>query len=334
MERRTFIRSTLTRGAVLGAAAGLSGAQAVSAKQGNPNFYRELEIERDRPGKPHKGKVLAVIQAHADDVPILCGGLVAKLIKEGYTGYLIRTTNEDKSSGGTVGEAVVEIDNDHENLAKVLGIKQVINLDYCKHDLDDAAVIELRARFIFLFRALRVDTVISFDPHAQYDKNSDHYVTAKAVEMACWARTSKDYPEHIKAGIIGVGIREKYFYAVGVQLVNRIVDISSVIDIKAQSNLANATWGPASRSPGVRLRERLAKENIKLPMLEGSDRQADENWVKEIILKCEHELGKQFGLEYAEAYMYQGPGIDYVPAYIPTGLVEDELVKEHGVPLR
>ncbi|MFC1651459.1 PIG-L deacetylase family protein, partial [Candidatus Latescibacterota bacterium] len=285
-------------------------------------------------GQPHKGKVLAVIQAHADDVPILCGGLVAKLIKEGYTGYLIRTTNEDKSSGGTVGEAAVEIDNDHENLAKILGFKEVINLDYNKHDSEDYSILEMRARFIFIFRALKVDTVISFDPHQQYDKNSDHYTLAKAVEMACWSRTVKDYPEHIKAGIRGVGIREKYYYAVGVQLVNRIVDISSVVDIKVRSNLANATWGPASKSPGVRLRERLAKENIKLPMLEGSDRRADENWVKEVILKCERDLGKEHGVEYAEAYMYQGPGVDYAPAYLSLGLIEDELIKEHGIKIR
>jgi LmbE family N-acetylglucosaminyl deacetylase len=334
MERRSFIRGTLTQGAVLGAAAGLSGAQPVSATPANPDFYRDVEIERDRPGQPHKGRVLAVVQAHADDVPILCGGLTAKLIKEGYTGYLIRTSNEDKSSVGSVGKVVVEIDNDHENLAKVLGFKQVINLDYNKHDLEDYAILEMRARFIFIFRALNVDTVISFDPHALYDKNSDHYTTAKAVEMACWARTDKDYPEHVKAGIRGVGITDKYFYTVGIQRANRIIDISSVVDIKVKSNLENATWGPASNNPGVRLKERLAKKNIKLPMFEGTDQQANENWVKEFILKGERELGKKFGLEYAEAYMYQGPGVDYVPAYLPDSLTEDELIKKYGVPLR
>ena len=269
---------------------------------------------------------------HADDLPYRCTGLVAKLIKEGYTAYLIRTTNEDKSSVGTVGEVVVEIDNEHENIAKVLGIKQVINLDYNKHDLEDYAILEMRARFIFIFRALKVDTVISMDPHQQYDKNSDHYISARAVEMACWARTEKDYPEHVKAGIRGVGISEKYYYSVGTQLVNCIVDVSSVLDTKVQAVIANATWGPSANNPGVRLRKRLAKENLKIPMLEGNDRQADENWVKEVILKDERELGKQFGFEYAEAYMHQGPGIDYAPAY-KRSVREDEFVKEYAVPL-
>jgi hypothetical protein len=37
----------------------------------------EVVIERDTPGKPHAGKVLAAIQPHADDLPIFAGGTVA-----------------------------------------------------------------------------------------------------------------------------------------------------------------------------------------------------------------------------------------------------------------
>ena len=44
----------------------------------------------------HAGKVLAAIQAHADDIPLICGGAVCKLLAEGYTGYLIQTTNDER----------------------------------------------------------------------------------------------------------------------------------------------------------------------------------------------------------------------------------------------
>ena len=56
----------------------------------------EIEIEKDFSGKPHEGKVLAVIFPHADDFSIFTGGTVTKLIREGYTGYMIRTTNDEK----------------------------------------------------------------------------------------------------------------------------------------------------------------------------------------------------------------------------------------------
>jgi hypothetical protein len=56
-------------------------------------------VEKDQPGQPYKGKVFAAVHAHLDDVPFYAGGLCAKLIREGYTGYLIRTTNDEKRGG-------------------------------------------------------------------------------------------------------------------------------------------------------------------------------------------------------------------------------------------
>src|SRR5450755_781915 len=59
-------------------------------------------IERARTGLPHTGKVLVAIQPHSDDIALICAGTVAKLIREGYTGYMIRATNDDM--GDDVGE--------------------------------------------------------------------------------------------------------------------------------------------------------------------------------------------------------------------------------------
>ena len=83
MQRRDFFTRMLAGVTALK----LSNAR---AQQLSANPY----LERPLSGTPHKGKVLAAIQPHADDVALLCGGTVAKLIQEGYTGYLIRTTND------------------------------------------------------------------------------------------------------------------------------------------------------------------------------------------------------------------------------------------------
>src|SRR6266702_1784506 len=68
-------------------------------------------IERPRTGLPHKGKVLLAIQPHSDDIALICAGTVAKLIQEGYTGYMVRATNDDMGDAvgapGTVGENVL-----------------------------------------------------------------------------------------------------------------------------------------------------------------------------------------------------------------------------------
>jgi LmbE family N-acetylglucosaminyl deacetylase len=327
MERRKFLGDVITGGAFITGGIGVGGAPHAYASQSNAIMPTEdLIIERDAPGHPHKGKVLAAIQPHSDDIPIFAAGTVAKLVREGYTGYLIRTTNDDHAGPGTVGDTVVANEIDNSEVAKALGLKKVFNLGYRNHQMEDIDIIELKARLIFLFRLLKVDTVIGYDPWSHYEENPDHYVTAQAVEAACWmAGGGKDYPEHFRAGIEPHSILEKYYHARGPQLVNRIVDISSVIDKKIETNLANKAQGPAGNK-GVYLRERLAKENKRLPILGTDDRTANYEYVRQFLLEDEKALGKKYGLGYAEAFHYIGPGPDYAP-----GL--EQYIQANAVPL-
>jgi LmbE family N-acetylglucosaminyl deacetylase len=136
--------------------------------------------------QPHAGKVLAAIQPHADDIPLFAAGTVAKLIDEGYTGYMIRTTNDEKAGAGTMGDTVLANERDTEDVARTQGLKKVYHLNYRNHRLDSEPRQDFRGRLIFLFRLLKVDTVISYDPWGMYEENPDHYVTAQMVEAACW----------------------------------------------------------------------------------------------------------------------------------------------------
>jgi LmbE family N-acetylglucosaminyl deacetylase len=293
------------------------------ASQGPARAQGEVAIERDLPGKPHAGKVLAAIQPHADDIPIFAGGLVAKLISEGYTGYLIRTTIDDAAGPGVGAESVIANYRDNLEVARVLGLKKAYDLNYRNHQMDGVERLEYRARLIFLFRLLRIDAVICYDPWGSYEENPDHYFTAQGVEAACWmAGGDKDYPEHFDAGLKPHSVTTKYYHARGPQLVNRIVDISSVIDTKVAANLANRAQGPAGDT-GARLRTRLAAEGKRLPMLGGDDATANREYIKQVVLKRDRELGSKYGLQYAEAYHYIGP---------PTASEElEELIRRNAV---
>ncbi len=325
MERRRFLGGAIAGSAFIGH--GLGGPASVEAAQsGSMILTKDLVVERDLPGQPHKGKVLAAIQPHADDIPIFAAGTVAKLIREGATGYLIRTTNDDHAGPGTVGDTVVANEADNNEVARALGLQKVFNLGYRNHQMEDVDIIELKARLVFLIRVLKVDIVISYDPWGLYEENPDHYVTARAVEAACWmAGGSKDYPEHFKAGLAPHAVREKYYHARGPQLVNRVVDISSVIEKKISANLANRAQGPAGDS-GVKLRERLSRENRRLPLLGSDDRTANYQFVREFLLDDERALGQQYGLKYAEAFHYIGPGRAFTPRL-------EEYIKQNAVPL-
>ena len=98
-----------------------------------------------------------------------------------------------------------------------------------------------------------------------------------------------------------------------------------MIDQKVEANLANVNFGPAGIS-GSKLRQRLAKEGKRLPILGNNDRTANFNYIKELLLEDWRALGKQFGLEYAEAYHYKGPSFGYTSIR--------EYVEENAVPLK
>src|SRR5579872_3271142 len=165
MERRKFLRRSMAGGAAAGLAGALQSANGAEPANGRhsdlpsrftpsayslpssnyspfttPDYYTfadDLFIERNRSGKPHQGKVLAAVEAHSDDIPLFAGGTVAKLIDEGYTGYLIRVSN-DEAAGKTLGYGVVQNEKDIQGAAKALGCKKAISFYYRNHQIGRA----------------------------------------------------------------------------------------------------------------------------------------------------------------------------------------------------
>jgi len=320
MQRRRFLGRTLAGGAWLGSSA----AALPQTQMRDQSQTAGVFVERDRPGQPHQGKVLAAIQPHSDDLPLFAAGAILKLLREGYTGILIRTTNDEMAGRGrTMGEVVLNNEKDNYEVARRLGLAKVFDLHYRNHELDGVPPAELRHRLIFLFRMMKVDTIFCYDPWGHYEENPDHYVTAQCVEAACWmAGGAWDLPEHFEAGVMPHSVTEKYYYARGPQLVNRVVDISSVIDQKVEVNLANVTQGPAGEN-GASLRRRLAERKQRLPILGNDDAAANRAYVKHIVLREDAETGGRHGLAWAEPFHYIGPRESML----------DDYVRKNAVPL-
>jgi LmbE family N-acetylglucosaminyl deacetylase len=283
--------------------------------------HGDLMIERARSGKPHQGKVLAAIQPHADDLPIFAAGAIFKLMDEGYTGYLIRITNDDSAGPGGVAQTVSANERDNEEVARVFGMKGSFSLNYGNHVMDGISHPELKARLIFLIRLLKIETVFCYDPWGHYEENPDHYVTAACVEAACWmAGGDKDYPEHFAAGLKPQSVKEKYYFGRFQQRINRVVDVGPWVEKKIDVNLANVAQGPAGAN-GARLKATLAAKGMRLPLLDGDDNAANRNYIREFVLRRDRETGQQHGLSYAEAYHYIGPEPDIVDEYVKKNAV-------------
>lgn len=339
--RRTFLEalstgSLATRRVTFPPAPLLNRRDAAQQSPGSPRaeMMREGDIAIERPlaGRPHAGKVLAAIQPHSDDLPLFAAGTVAKLVTEGYTGCLIRMTNDEKAGrGATTGELVLNNERDNDAVAATLGLTKVFNLNYRNHRMDNESRQEIRGRLIHIFRLMKVDTIVCYDPWAHYEENPDHYVTGQVVESACWmAGSSRDYVEQLEGGLKPHGVSEKYYFARGPQLINRIVDISGSIDRKVECNRVNVTQGPAGEN-GSRLRARLAAQKRRLPILGDDDETANRQYIKHVVLDLDspglrgvasdRELGRRYGFEWAEGFHYIGPPPSRLEQYIAENAV-------------
>lgn len=325
MLRRNFFGGLVTAGALAQWTPG--------QQQANPQESAKVFLERPATGQPHRGRVLLALQAHCDDIPLFAAGTVSKLIEEGYTGYLVRATNDDMGDApglgtpGTIGDNVVGNERDNAEVARILGCKGHFDLNYRNHRMADISLNELICRLIFLIRLLQADTVITWDPWAPDEENPDHYMLARGVEAACWmAGRVHDYPEQFAAGLKPKEVQDKYYFARRPEI-TRVVDISSQIDKKVDVNRANVAKGPAGHL-GSQLRAELAKRHQRLPLLGDDDATADRNYIKEFAMAHNRELGRQYGVEYAEVFHYIPPGAagaDHDPRV-------DAYVKQHAVP--
>ena len=310
MERRDLFKGAL--------AASLLGAPQLPAQISSA---ADIFIERSASGTPHQGKVLALITPHLDDGPFFAAGTVAKLLREGYTGYFIRTSNDEKDSYDlTLGETVLANERDTAAFLKASGLKQVFDLSYRNHRMDDLARTEIRARLIFLFRLLKVDTVFSYDPWGHYEENPDHYVTAQAVEAACWMSGGHlDLPEHFAAGLKPHSVSEKYYFARGPQLVNRVVDIGPTFATKLGCLRSCRTMITHMIKD---LNAALVERKLRVPALSGADGSAIDEFTKQVLETGNRSIGQKYGLDYAEAFHYIGPDRSM-----------DEYISRNGVPL-
>jgi hypothetical protein len=82
------------------------------------------------PARPVSGVPAAhlpAVRAHSDDIPHYVGGLVAQLVEEGNTAYLIRISN-DEAAGVTLSAGVAQNEADNQELARPLGWRKEVAL--------------------------------------------------------------------------------------------------------------------------------------------------------------------------------------------------------------
>jgi LmbE family N-acetylglucosaminyl deacetylase len=301
MGKFTMMGTAAISGALMGSAARIVGPGEAEAQRADVG---EIVVEKDKPDQPGKGRVFAAIHAHLDDVPFYCAGSCAKLIAEGYTGYIIRATNDERCGPGTILQNIKSNEAEHTKMMKAVGFKDEFNFYLRNHDMNSVATLELRYRLIFIFRMLQVDTILTFNPWGAGEENPDHWMTGRAVEEARWmAGMANDYPELADAGLKPHSVLELYYFqARPGQLYNRAVDITTHIEKKIDAIAECRSQG--NGNSGSLLRASLAKKGQRLPILVDDDRTADREYIRNFLLAGEERDGQKHGVKYAELFYY------------------------------
>lgn len=239
--------------------------------------------------------VFVAVHAHASELPYFGAGFAAKLLGEGHTGYLVRTTNDETSGGGSNAQNVLSNETDHSAMARAIGFKDVFELYYSSGRMIGISPVELRGRLVFLLRLLKPDVVLSFRRSSEGEPDADRWVTGRAVEQACLtAGSTNEFHEHFEAGLQPHVVRDRYwFHAHSGQPFDTTIDIGPFLDQKIEAIVACRSQGEGSA--GTALRARLAREGRRLPLLGEDDGSADRAYVREFVVTDRVERFQHFG---------------------------------------
>jgi LmbE family N-acetylglucosaminyl deacetylase len=264
-------------------------------------------------GRIPPGKTFLIIQAHHDDHTweAAFGGIAARLVEEGFTGYFVRTTNDEKDGSSGWGR------NDQTNLkeardaARHLGLKDVISLNWRNDHMDSVPLLEVRAHFILLIRQHRPDIVMTFDPWGHYDRNPDHRKVARAAGEAVWmAGLANVHVEHLDAGMKPHRVPYVYYFQRADYGKGHTPNIAIEIQASHVRRKAAAWWAHQNvrGSPGLakRVREQLADNGMFVPELEGlSGEKATELLNQWQMEWGSRQAGKLAGVAYAEKAFFR-----------------------------
>ncbi len=258
------------------------------------------------------GKVVLVPQPHHDDhtTDYGMGGLLARFVDEGYDVYYVRASNDEKDG------VALPAENDNINhresvaAAKVLGMKEVISLNWRNDYTASIPLNELRAQLIFLIRKLRPDIVVGHNPWEHYQKNPDHRNVGRAMAEAYWmAGLANVHPEHFKLGVTP----HQAAYLIGKARLdwglghtpNGAFSFNEAQQRRkeiAYQTHRNVYAHPASARA---LQATLAKQNLTVPEFANLDDQAIAVQMEEWFMNWQsRKIGKQAGTKYAEDYYF------------------------------
>jgi hypothetical protein len=113
-----------------------------------------------------------------------------------------------------------------------------------------------------------------------------------------------DFPEQFDAGLKPHAVSEKYYFARGPQLVNRVVDIGPWLP---QKIAAIGSCETMITHMVKDLNDSLAQRGLRVPNLSGARETAAQEFIQAAFVTRDRTTGAKYGLTSAEEFHYIGP---------------------------
>ncbi len=247
--------------------------------------------------------VLALVP-HPDDAEIYAGGLLARMIAEGATAYILVATDGRCGSFLEESDELAQLRGEEmRRAAAVLGAQPPILLGFPDMGLDALGPGVLRERFVRAIRQYRPDAVVAEDPYALYEPHPDHRAVAwAALEAVNAANLPLIYPEHLAEGLAPHFVAEKYFYGDVLPGANLWVDITPWIELKLAA-VAEHRSQVVFLVEGLLRQARLAGLDVSAAL--GSAAESPAALLAWGLKQLAARAGAPRGMAYAEIYRYE-----------------------------
>lgn len=243
-----------------------------------------------------------VIEAHADDAALWCGGLMLRWASEGHRVVLVRVTDDRNDSVGLSCAETKAVNRQQlHQAAEMLGVAEVVDLDFEDAMLTDLARVPLRERLIHLYRIHRPWATCTFDPYSTlFENNQDHLAVAKAADEAFWmAMCDKHVPEDLGAGLDLHGVYERWYFGRRLPEVTTWIDIGPFIERKIEAASAHQAM---MQDTALQLTLQAETAGLAVPIVDAASGGDVRPFVDFVIRSDAREAGARHGCEYAEEY--------------------------------
>ena len=263
--------------------------------------------------KPEPNGVL-VVTASARDYLLGAGGTLAKMIDEGRPVYVLQFGNDEKDSI-QIGPAATRLANNEEGelAARLLGVKEVLNLGHKSGELAYISSSEMRNQVMTMVRFYRPEILFFPDWYAHYLHDDDVYRVGRMAEESPYGGGDYFVQEMTYIGYGGYAPREYYFYIPNRpyrpreggegQAQLRHVDIAPAFDRKVRAILELKT---SNKRYAVHTRERLQLAGRPHELLAEINENSTAQLIRTYLEELAGTVGAKHGLRYAEEFNYLG----------------------------